>query len=117
VSPRRLSSAGCALASLSLLLVVSGCGGEPTVVDGVPARKPPYDGPLYVKVTTPPNDYSVDRTGAAGRVVQCDGEMKGASSGDVYDGGEVGKTPADGLRIGFDEYIYSGARSGWLPPE
>jgi hypothetical protein len=103
-----------ALAALGVMLALatSGCG-QSVVVEVAPARKPPYDGPLYVKVTTPPSDHSVDRTGAAGRVVQCDGEKVGDSSGEVYDGGEVGKTPAEGLKIGFDEYIYSGAQIGY----
>jgi hypothetical protein len=70
-----------------LLLLLTACG--PGVVDAAAPGAPPYDGPLFVEVTAPPSDEDADRSGAAGRVVDCDHGPIGASAADPYDGGEV----------------------------
>lgn len=91
-------SAGLGVAAVLLL---SACGGS-VVVDAVPAA-PPYEGPLFVEVTAPPSDETADRSGAAGRVVDCDFPATGDSRMGTYDGGPVSRSAAAALKRDVDD--------------
>ncbi|MFG3200586.1 hypothetical protein [Streptomyces sp. NPDC048192] len=89
------------------VVTVAGCGGAPRpdlVVKGT-APASPYRGPLYVK--TRQTDASGPRalrlaSGAAGRALECDGEIFAGSGPDGWSEREGGRTPKDGLRLFFD---------------
>lgn len=66
------------------------------MVTDAPPEAPPYDGPLFVEVTAAPGDDTADRSGAAGRVVDCDATPVGSSEESPYGGG-VDREPAAAL--------------------
>lgn len=92
----RVRRAGLAAGVLAAgaALVLSSCGRQ-VVTDAVP-QAPPYDGPLFVEVTAPPSDEDADRSGAAGRAVDCDAAPVGYSEETAYGGG-VDRDPVDAL--------------------
>lgn len=68
---------------LGLLLVVAGCGA------GVPSSPPPekpYDGPMVLPQDFADDATAVERSGAAGRALECTGTPYAGGGGD-YDGG------------------------------
>lgn len=70
----------------ALGVLLTGCGSGPSVVTGGPAPKAAYAGPM-----TLPLDYSdtagvMERSGAAGRALECDGTPFDGGGGD-YDSG------------------------------
>ncbi len=67
--------ASTGLVSVIAALLLTACG-RPIVVDAAP-EAPPYDGPLYVEITASADDEDADRSGAAGRVVDCDASPVG----------------------------------------
>jgi hypothetical protein len=89
------------------VVTVAGCGGAPRpdlVVKGTPPASA-YGGPLYVP--TRQTDASGPRalrlaSGAAGRALECDGEIFEGSGPDGWSEPEGGRTPQDGLRLFFD---------------
>jgi len=83
------------LCGLSALLILSGCG-QPVVLEGVPTA-PPYEGPLYVEVTAPPDDEKADRSGAAGLAVDCDTPPVGYTEPDPYEN-SVSRSPIAALK-------------------
>ncbi|WP_375426750.1 hypothetical protein [uncultured Friedmanniella sp.] len=76
-------------------LLLTACG-RGVVVDAVP-QATPYEGPLSVEVTAAPEDEDADRSGAAGRVVDCDGPPVGDSVHPPYED-TVSRSPAAALK-------------------
>ncbi|WP_262056867.1 hypothetical protein [Streptomyces sp. STR69] len=89
------------LTAVAVLAAVTavGCGdggdGKDVVVAGTPPATP-YAGPLYVPAT------GTDKSGAAGRALECDGTMYESGGADAWSEGDGGKTPEGGLRAYFD---------------
>jgi len=89
------------LTAVAVLAAVTavGCGdggdGKDVVVAGTPPATP-YAGPLYVPAT------GADKSGAAGRALECDGKMYEGGGADAWSEGDGGKTPEGGLRAYFD---------------
>ncbi|MFI9155760.1 hypothetical protein [Streptomyces sp. NPDC053367] len=86
--------------------LVTGCGadGEDVVVTGTPPATP-YRGPLHV----PARDLDGDgpralriESGAAGRALECDGEIFSGGAGERWSEGDGGDTPEEGLDAYFD---------------
>lgn len=87
-----------------------GCGddGEGVVVEGA-APATPYGGPLHVPVKNPVknlDEHSQRATriesGAAGRALECDGEIYSGGGSEPWSEGDGGSTPAEGLEAYFD---------------
>lgn len=74
-----------ALVALAGLVVLAGCGTSSLVVTGEPVEQP-YGGPMQLPVDHSDEASVLERSGAAGRALQCDGEPYGGGSGD-YDSG------------------------------
>jgi hypothetical protein len=98
-------------------VVAVGCGadGKDVVVEGT-APATPYSGPL--DVPTEDVDESTERallavTGAAGRALECDGEIFEGNGPDGWGRGDGGDTPQDGLRLYFDLFAPEVPRSGY----
>jgi hypothetical protein len=91
-------------------LLLTACG-QSAVAPGAP-EVPPYKGPLVVEVTAPPSDERADRSGAAGRVVDCDTPVTGDSRLSPYDGGSVSRSPAAALSEAVGE-AHPGAEGGF----
>ncbi len=102
---RTASSALVAGAAVLLLTA----RGQPVVIDAVP-EAPPYNGPLHVEVTAAPDDQEADRSGAAGRVVDCDTSPVGYAEPDPYEN-SVSRSPTPALKRGLRE-PNRGASSG-----
>lgn len=66
------------LLTVAVTLVLSGCGSSSAVVQGDPVPSP-YDGPMDLPVDHRDQAAVVERSGSAGRALECDG--------DPYDGG------------------------------
>jgi hypothetical protein len=74
-----------ALTILVGLVVVTGCGPSGHVVTGDPPREP-YSGPMHLPVDHGDEASVLERSGAAGRALECGTEPYGGGSGD-YDSG------------------------------
>jgi hypothetical protein len=88
------------LAGVAVLVAVTalGCGsedGEAVVVAGTPPATP-YAGPLYVRAT------GSDKSGAAGRALECAGTMYEGGGPESWSKGDGGKNPEGGLQAYFD---------------
>ncbi|MFC9288668.1 hypothetical protein [Streptomyces sp. NPDC057052] len=106
-----------AVAVAVLAAVTAGCGaeGEDLVVAGT-APATPYGGPL--DVPTREEDGSTARallavTGAAGRALECEGEIFEGNGPDGWSRGDGGATPEDGLRLYFTLLAPEVPRSGY----
>ncbi|KUO09035.1 hypothetical protein [Streptomyces sp. DSM 15324] len=99
---------GLAVATAALVTAV-GCGPEERadpVVGGSPPATP-YTGPLDVATTTLDTDTPrslLAESGAAGRALECDGEIYTGGGPDGWSAGDGGDTPEDGLRLFFDMF-------------
>ncbi|MFE1440389.1 hypothetical protein [Streptomyces sp. NPDC058739] len=102
---RGILMAGAALAAT---VAVTGCdaGGEDLVITGT-APATPYRGPLYV----PAQDVDEDErgpeaarvlSGAAGRALECTGEIYSGDGRGSWSEGDGGETPEEGLEAFFD---------------
>ncbi|MFD5268187.1 hypothetical protein [Streptomyces sp. NPDC058335] len=105
-----------AMTALAAVVAV-GCGaeGEDVVVEGTPPATP-YSGAL--DIPTKDVDGSTQRallavTGAAGRALECDGEIFGGNGPDGWGSGDGGDTPEDGLRLHFDLFAPEVPLSGY----
>ncbi|WAZ25832.1 hypothetical protein STRCI_007355 [Streptomyces cinnabarinus] len=83
-----------------------GCGadGEGVVVEGA-APAAPYSGPLQVPVKNLDEDSpraTRIESGAAGRALECDGEIYSGGGSDRWSEGDGGATPAEGLEAYFE---------------
>ncbi|WP_037671317.1 hypothetical protein [Streptomyces griseus] len=96
---------GLVVVAAVLAVAAVGCGGEKgVVVEGTPPATP-YAGPLHV----PAKDLDEDsvramrvESGAAGRALECDGEIYSGGEGERWSEGDGGETPEDGLKLYFD---------------
>jgi hypothetical protein len=76
-----------AVVASGLVLLLGGCGSDPTVVSGTsPAGITPYDGPLSLPVDHADDASVLARSGAAGRALECSGKAYDGGGGD-YDSG------------------------------
>jgi hypothetical protein len=77
---------------LLLLPMLSACGQASDIaVESTVDR--PYDGPMHVKPDYSDRATAQERSGAAGRALECDGEPYDGGSGDYFDGGLVTVQP------------------------
>ncbi|MFD5711933.1 hypothetical protein ACFWHW_16325 [Streptomyces pharetrae] len=95
----------------------AGCGegGADIVVEGTPPATP-YGGPLSVPV--PDLDEDGPRatrieSGAAGRALECEGEIHSGGAGESWGEGDGGGTPEEGLAAWFDIEQPDAPRSGY----
>ncbi|MGW0821376.1 hypothetical protein [Streptomyces sp. NPDC002845] len=98
-----------AFVTTTVLVAVTagGCGtgsGEGVVAEGTPPATP-YSGPLYV----PHQNVDEDgirairiESGAAGRALECDGDIYSGGGPGAWSGGDGGGTPEEGLEAYFD---------------
>jgi hypothetical protein len=110
---RRGFAAVTALAAVTLV----GCGGDGTglVVEGT-APTTPYSGPLHVPVADLDEDNARAArvaSGAAGRALECDGEIYSGGGGEAWSEGDGGNTPEEGLAAYFDMEQPDLPRSGY----
>ncbi|GGZ63054.1 hypothetical protein GCM10010387_65550 [Streptomyces inusitatus] len=117
---------GTLATALALTAAVAGCGGgagtddagRGLVIEGTPPAKP-YDGPLAVPVKETSDGGEDDprrlrdASGAAGRAVECDGEMYGGGISDPWSKGDGGSTPEEGLKLYLDIEQPDVPRSGY----
>ncbi|MFF2204778.1 hypothetical protein [Streptomyces sp. NPDC058145] len=99
------------LVAVAVLAAVAAVGcddgtGVRVVVRGTPPATP-YDGPLHV--ATRSTDESGPRalrqaSGAAGRALECDGEIYDGGGPDGWSRVDGGDTPEDGLKLYFDMF-------------
>ncbi|MFF3333943.1 hypothetical protein ACFYWX_31070 [Streptomyces sp. NPDC002888] len=106
------------LVAVAAVLAVAavGCGTEKdVVVEGTPPATP-YAGPLHVAARDLDED-SVRATrvesGAAGRALECDGEIYTGGQGERWSEGDGGSTPEQGLKLYFDIEQPDLPRSGY----
>ncbi|MFF1439131.1 hypothetical protein [Streptomyces sp. NPDC058295] len=103
---------------LLVVLAAVGCGtGVETdvVVEGTPPATP-YAGPLHIATkeldeSTPEALRSA--SGAAGRALECEGEISWGGGPDGWNESDGADTPEAGLRLWFDLFEPTGPRSGF----
>lgn len=105
-----------AVAVLAVTAVV-GCGAQEdgAVVEGTPPATP-YDGPLYVPARNLDEDgprATRVESGAAGRALECDGEIYSGGGSETWSEGDGGSTPEEGLTAYFDIEQPDVPRSGY----
>ncbi|MFI2629571.1 hypothetical protein ACH5A2_04150 [Streptomyces collinus] len=94
------------VAVAAALVAVVGCGAEDdgdVIIDYEPAVTP-YSGPLHIeteKVNEDTPEAMLLASGAAGRALECNGEMSRGGAPDGWGRGDGGRTPEDGLRLYF----------------
>ncbi|MFJ8106129.1 hypothetical protein [Streptomyces sp. NPDC096132] len=106
------------VATAAVLMAVVGCGAEDDedlIIDYGPAVSP-YSGPLHIPVqevdeSTP--EAMLLSSGAAGRALECDGEIAWGGGPDGWSESDGGDSPEDGLRLYFDMFEPTGPRSGF----
>ncbi|MFK4103332.1 hypothetical protein ACI2L1_25285 [Streptomyces sp. NPDC019531] len=111
----RVGKRGVLLAVLVAAAAVA-CGpGEDVVVEGIPAATP-YDGPLNIP-TKELDEYTPRAvrlaSGAAGRALECAGEISVGNGPEAWGDGDGGDSPEDGLRLYFDLLDPGVPRSGY----
>ncbi|MFI8068101.1 hypothetical protein ACIF85_04825 [Streptomyces sp. NPDC086033] len=99
-----------------LVMVVVGCdSGDDLVVDGT-APSAPYDGPLNVP-TRELGEYTPQAlrlaSGAAGRALECAGEIHNGSGPDGWSRDDGGDSPEEGLKLYFDVFDPGDPRAGY----
>ncbi|MET8164271.1 hypothetical protein ABZT34_08435 [Streptomyces sp. NPDC005329] len=103
---------------LLVVLAAVGCGAggrEDVTVEGTPPATP-YAGPL--DIVTKELDESTPEalrsaSGAAGRALECDGEIFWGVGPDGWSERDGGDTPEEGLRLWFDMFEPTGPHSGF----
>ncbi|MEV7983368.1 hypothetical protein [Streptomyces sp. NPDC086519] len=109
---------GLAAATVLVAAAVVGCdgvGGPHVVVKGTPPATP-YRGPLDIPAEeTEASTPQALRTasGAAGRALECDGEIHWGIGPDGWSEDDGGGSPEDGLRLFFDMFDPQVPRSGY----
>lgn len=104
------------LLAVAVTLVLSGCGSSSVVVQGDPVPSP-YDGPMDLPIDHRDEAAVVERSGSAGRALECDGDPYDGGGADydsglasvqdsatealanLFDEDPVGRLPEDGYRI------------------
>ena len=110
------------VAVLVAVTAAVGCGPgdrEDVVVEGTPPATP-YSGPLDIATTSEEESAGDDTpqgmlaaSGAAGRALECDGEISWGGGPDGWSRSDGGDTPEDGLRLFFDMFEPAVPRSGY----
>ncbi|WP_371667742.1 hypothetical protein OG985_08940 [Streptomyces sp. NBC_00289] len=95
-----------AAAAAMTAMTAAGCaaGESDPVVEGTPPATP-YSGPLYVAARNLDEDSARAvrlSAGAAGRALECDGEITSGEAGGEWGSGDGGATPEEGLTAYFD---------------
>ncbi|MFI7407158.1 hypothetical protein ACIBU0_00540 [Streptomyces sp. NPDC049627] len=108
---------GMVAVAVLLATAVAGCGTEEqnAVVEGTPPATP-YDGPLYVPVRHLDEDgprATRVESGAAGRALECDGQIYSGGGSEPWSEGDGGATPEDGLAAYFEMEQPDLPRSGY----
>ncbi|MDR6975746.1 hypothetical protein J2X68_002434 [Streptomyces sp. 3330] len=106
------------VSALLVMAVAVGCGAgdeRDVVVEGTPPATP-YAGPLYL--ATKELDESTPEalrvaSGAAGRALECEGEISWGGGPDGWSEGDGGDTPEEGLRLYFDLFDPVGPHAGF----
>ncbi|MER5511099.1 hypothetical protein ABT052_38115 [Streptomyces sp. NPDC002766] len=99
--------AGLVATTVLVASAVVACGadkGRALVVTGTPPAVP-YGGPLRVPVEHVDEDGARAArlaSGAAGRALECDGEIYSGAGSDPWSKGDGGSTPEEGLKAYFD---------------
>ncbi|WP_435742821.1 hypothetical protein [Nocardioides sp. SYSU DS0663] len=94
-----------------VLLLLAGCGSsEVVVVDPHGAPPEPYDGPMTAPVSYADRATPLERSGAAGLALECDGEPWAGGSGSYDDGlaevsGSVDDVVADWVEDAWPGYV------------
>ncbi|MFF3201233.1 hypothetical protein [Streptomyces sp. NPDC002962] len=104
--------------ALLVVLAAAGCGAgdeQDVVVEGTPPATP-YAGPL--DIATKELDESTPEalrvaSGAAGRALECEGEISWGGGPDGWSERDGGDTPEEGLRLYFDLFEPAGPHSGF----
>jgi hypothetical protein len=104
------------LLAVAVTFVLSGCGSSSVVVQGNPVPSP-YDGPMDLPIDHRDQAAVVERSGSAGRALECDGDPYDGGGADydsglasvqdsaegaldnLFDEDPVGRLPEDGYRI------------------
>lgn len=105
-----------AVLGAALVMVVVGCdSGQDMVVDGT-APSAPYDGPLNVP-TKELDEHTPQAlrlaSGAAGRALECAGEIYNGNGPDGWSRDDGGDGPEEGLKLYFDLFDPGDPRSGY----
>ncbi|MGY4977037.1 hypothetical protein ACWCYL_07690 [Streptomyces sp. 900105755] len=109
---------GLAAATVLVAAAAAGCdgaSGPDVVIEGTPPATP-YRGPL--DIATKEVDASTPRalrtaSGAAGRALECDGEIYWGGGPDGWNDGDGGDSPEDGLRLFFHMFDPEVPRDGY----
>ncbi|MFJ9561015.1 hypothetical protein ACIRQQ_13365 [Streptomyces fuscichromogenes] len=105
-------------AAVAVLVAAVGCGGADgpaVVIEGTPPATP-YHGPLDIAAkeadgSTPQAMRTA--SGAAGRALECDGEIYWGGGPDGWSGSDGGDSPEDGLRLFFRMFDPEVPRNGY----
>ena len=105
------------LIALVTLTVLAGCGEAPVAGPGDEDRAQvanAYDGPMHLKPDYSDNATVLERSGAAGRALQCEGEAYNGGGGD-YDSGlaSTQRSPSEALENHIDEDAYGVPEDGY----
>ncbi|MFI7498368.1 hypothetical protein ACIBVL_07570 [Streptomyces sp. NPDC049687] len=106
------------VAVTAALVAAVGCGtedDEDLIIDYWPAVTP-YSGPLDIPTRQTDEDTPeamLLASGAAGRALECDGEIFRGGGPDGWGRGDGGDTPEQGLRLYFDMFEPTGPRTGF----
>jgi hypothetical protein len=98
------------LSALAALLLAAGCG--PSADVGVSTVEAPYDGPMHVARSDADSADVLERSGAAGLALECDGKPYGGGGGN-YDTGP--ETVESDVETGFAAWAEASAVT--MPPE
>ena len=86
-----------AVVAISIIMLSAGCGASTAVVQGEPVPQP-YTGPMRVAQDFADDATVLERSGAAGRALECDGAPYNGGGGDYRDGLEsVQGSPQEAL--------------------
>ncbi|MER6960008.1 hypothetical protein [Streptomyces sp. NPDC000618] len=111
---------GFVAVALTALVTAVGCGAgeggeEDVIIDYGPAATP-YSGPLHIATEELDEDTPqalLLASGAAGRALECDGEISWGGGPDGWSKRDGGDTPEDGLRLYFDLFERPAPHSGF----
>ncbi|MGW1622594.1 hypothetical protein [Streptomyces sp. NPDC002172] len=109
---------GLAAATVLVAAAAMGCdgaSGPDVVVEGTPPATP-YRGPLDIptkEVDATTAQAMRTASGAAGRALECDGEIYWGTGPDGWSDSDGGDSPEDGLRLFFDMFDPEVPRDGY----
>lgn len=104
-----------ACVTVATALLLAGCGTSPTPIAGEPVD-PPNDGPMSLPPDHSDDATPLERSGAAGQALECDGAAYGGGGGDYGDGLEsVQGSPEQALDDWLDNeaWAYQVPESGY----